>query len=90
MFEFVSGTTADGKKKLNLVNHESQQGVAYGTRAPPKVDLDELCPPQQSCDDCPHIKCGFSDYGGRFDVKPLAADILFAGLPLRLAGSYSS
>ena len=77
---------SDGKKKVNMGNYGSQPGVAYGARAPPKIDLDELCPPQQNCNDCPHIKCGFSDFGGSFDVKPLVGNINYTGLPVRLAG----
>ncbi|XP_043280987.1 uncharacterized protein [Venturia canescens] len=88
VIDMAKGTlyVEDSKRKINAANYGSQYEVTYGARAPPKVDYEELCPRQQNCDDCPHIKCGFSDYGGRFDVKPLYfPNVTYTGLPPRLA-----
>ncbi|XP_014299177.1 uncharacterized protein LOC103574426 [Microplitis demolitor] len=73
----------DGTKRVSMDSGELRREVVYGERPPKKVDIHDICPPQLSCDNCPQNKCGFSDFGGCFDIRPLATHDNYTGLPPR-------
>ncbi|XP_024944427.1 uncharacterized protein LOC107271414 isoform X2 [Cephus cinctus] len=77
----VNDESVEAMKKINGV----QQEVFYGERPPAKVDLQDICPPQQSCEACPNLKCTFSDFGGKLDIRPLNSKFNYTGLPPRIA-----
>ncbi|XP_024944429.1 uncharacterized protein LOC107271414 isoform X4 [Cephus cinctus] len=77
----VNYESVEAMKKINGV----QQEVFYGERPPAKVDLQDICPPQQSCEACPNLKCTFSDFGGKLDIRPLNSKFNYTGLPPRIA-----
>ncbi|XP_034935494.1 uncharacterized protein [Chelonus insularis] len=67
-----------GGKNMVINNTE----VVYGKPAPPRVDLDDLCP-AKPCNTCPELQCGFSDFGGCFEIKELKSTANYTGLPPR-------
>ena len=74
--------------------HIAGQGVAiYGEQPPPPVDIDDICPPQVSCPECPdpkELKCregsiSLYDLVGKLEIKPFGNET-YPGLPNRTLG----
>lgn len=77
--------------------HASGQGVAiYGEKPPPMIDLEDICPPQVTCPDCPdpkEMKCregsiSLYDLVGKLEIKPFGNET-FPGLPNRTLGKFA-
>ncbi|KAG8039221.1 hypothetical protein G9C98_003528 [Cotesia typhae] len=85
VMDITKGTVMvyDGTKRVSMDSGELRREVVYGERPPKKVDIHDICPPQLSCDNCPQNKCGFSDFGGCFDIRQLVSDVNYTGLSPR-------
>ncbi|XP_011314622.1 uncharacterized protein [Fopius arisanus] len=68
---------------MGYTDGRERHEVLYGASAPEKIDLSDLCPPQQKCESCPSVKCGYSGSGGCFDITRLVSNITYTGLPPR-------
>lgn len=70
---------------MDRFKSNKQQHVVYGEPMPQNIDLEELCPPQETCPTCPTMKCLYTDIDGYVNVQPLR-NVNFTGLPSRLVG----
>ncbi|XP_035720622.1 gliomedin-like isoform X1 [Vespa mandarinia] len=73
----------DDMKNMDRFKLNKQQHVVYGEPMPQNIDLEELCPPQETCPTCPIMKCLYTDIDGYVNVQPLR-NVNFTGLPSRL------
>lgn len=76
----------DGTKKISMDSGEQRREVIYGKSPPKKVNIDDICPPKQTCESCSQLRCGFSNFGGCFDISTIASNINYTGLPQRQCG----
>ncbi|KAK0161719.1 hypothetical protein PV327_008137 [Microctonus hyperodae] len=76
----------DGTRKISMDSGEDRREVIYGKSPPKKVNIDDICPPKQTCESCSQLRCGFSNFGGCFDISTIASSINYTGLPQRQCG----